>query len=392
MGADGLSEAELRTHLAGSPAERPLGIYVHVPYCASRCGYCDFNTYTAAELGPGVRQDTYVRDVLAELLMARELLGGRTVGSVFFGGGTPTLLPAGDLVAVVAAIREHFDLTADAEITTEANPDSVDSEYFDALLAGGFTRVSLGMQSASTQVLRTLERTHTPGRAVAAAREAHAAGFRHVSLDLIYGTPGESSTDWRESLDAATSAPVDHISAYALTLEPGTAMGTAVRRGVLPGPDPDVAAERYETADEHLSAAGFAWYEISNWARPGGECEHNLAYWRSQDWWGLGPGAHSHIAGARWWNVKHPRAYQAQVARGLLPLADGEVLSEQEQHTERIMLEVRLRSGVSRSLLPPRAAAELRASGLVESAGGDLVRLTRRGRLLADTVITRILP
>ena len=391
VGADGLSEAELRAHVAGSPAGRPLGIYVHVPYCASRCGYCDFNTYTAAELGPGVRQDTFVGDVLAELLMARELLGRRTVGSVFFGGGTPTLLPAADLVAVVAAIREHFDLAVDAEITTEANPDSVDPRYFDALLAGGFTRVSLGMQSASTQVLRTLERTHTSGRAVAAAREAHAAGFRHVSLDLIYGTPGESQSDWRASLDAAVDAPVDHISAYALTLEPGTSMGAAVRRGALAGPDPDVAAERYETADEVLLAHGFAWYEISNWARPGGECAHNLAYWRSADWWGLGPGAHSHVSGARWWNVKHPRAYQTQVGAGLLPLADGEVLSAHEQHTETLMLELRLRSGMAVEVLSPDVLSELLDDGLLQTAGTGHVRLTRRGRLLADIIVTRLL-
>ena len=388
---DGLTAEALRGHLVGWPVGRPLGIYVHVPYCASRCGYCDFNTYTAAELGPGVRQDTFVADVLVELQMVRAMLGERTVTSVFFGGGTPTLLPAHDLVSVVAAIAREFDLAPDAEITTEANPDSVDPAYFQALLAGGFTRVSLGMQSASTQVLRTLERTHTPGRAVAAAHEAHVAGFQHVSLDLIYGTPGESYQDWLASLEAAVAAPVDHISAYALTLESGTAMGSAVAHGKLPAPDPDVAAARYEVAESVLAAHEFQWYEISNWARPGGECVHNLAYWRSADWWGFGPGAHSHIAGARWWNVKHPRTYQATLAARELPWADAELLTPQERHTESIMLELRLRTGIEQSGLPAGVCEELLDVGLLERNADERVRLTLRGRLLADTVTMKLL-
>ncbi|MDI1453867.1 radical SAM family heme chaperone HemW, partial [Streptomyces sp. ATE26] len=311
--------------LAGA-ADRPLGFYLHVPYCATRCGYCDFNTYTATELrGTGgvlASRDNYAGTLTDEVRQARKVLGDdpRQVRTVFVGGGTPTLLPAADLVTMLAAIRDEFGLAPDAEITTEANPESVDPAYLAALREGGFNRISFGMQSARQHVLRVLDRTHTPGRPEACVAEARAAGFEHVNLDLIYGTPGESDDDWRASLDAAIGAGPDHVSAYALIVEEGTQLARRIRRGEVPMTDDDVHADRYLIAEETLSAAGFDWYEVSNWATSeSGRCLHNELYWRGADWWGAGPGAHSHVGGVRWWNVKHPGAYAAALAEGRSP-------------------------------------------------------------------------
>lgn len=363
-----------------------FGVYVHVPFCATRCGYCDFNTYTASEAG----QAGYVDAVLRELSLAAEVAGGRTVDTVFFGGGTPTLLAPEELVRILDGVRGTFGLAPDAEVTTEANPESVSPAVFEALLAGGFTRVSLGMQSAAPHVLEVLERGHTPGRAVEAAREARAAGFAHVSLDLIYGTPGETAEDWRLTLDAALSAEPDHVSAYGLIVEPGTRLAAQVRRGAVPVPDEDAMADRYAAADERLGAAGLGWYEVSNWARSDADrCRHNLGYWASQDWWGAGPGAHGHLDGRRWWNVLHPRAYAQKLADGVLPEQDHEDLDDDTRRVERVMLEVRLRSGVPLALLRPagRAAADrFVGEGLLVVEDERLV-LTPRGRLLADAVI-----
>ena len=288
-----------------------MGLYLHVPFCSSRCGYCDFNTYTATELGDDVRRDDFHAVLAQEVRLAAATLGddARPVDTVFVGGGTPTLLGATGLVALLDAVRSEFGLAPGAEVTTEANPDSVDAPLLDALLAGGYTRLSLGMQSSAASVLRVLDRTHTPGASVAAARAAADAGFAHVNLDLIYGTPGESDDDLRRSVADALSAGVDHVSAYSLIVEDGTPLARRVRRGELPMPDDDVAAARYAIVDDLLTGAGMPWYEVSNWARPGGECRHNLGYWHDDDWWGVGPGAHSHVGGERWWNVKHPRTY-----------------------------------------------------------------------------------
>jgi putative oxygen-independent coproporphyrinogen III oxidase len=365
---------------------RPFGLYLHVPFCASRCGYCDFNTYLGSELGGGSLQASYATDVLAEVRLARDVLGERAplVDTVFVGGGTPTLLPAADLVRLLAEVRSTFGLAPDAEVTTEANPDSVDERYLATLREGGFTRVSFGMQSAVSSVLRVLERTHTPGRAQQAAKEAVAAGFEQVSLDLIYGTPGETDDDWRASLDAALSASPTHVSAYALIVEDGTRLGRQVARGLLPAPDDDVLADRYLLAEQALSDLG--WYEVSNWGEP---CRHNLGYWRGGDWWGIGPGAHSHVGGVRWWNVKHPSAYAERVRAGVSPGAGRELLSYEDRRVERILLEVRLREGLPLDLLRPAglAAAERHAEGgLLELDGGRAV-LTLRGRLLADAVV-----
>ena len=368
---------------------RPFGVYVHVPFCASRCGYCDFNTYLGSELGGGALQASYADAAAAELGGVRAVLGDAApqVDTVFVGGGTPTLLPAEDLVRLLAVVREELGLAPDAEVTTEANPDSVDERYLATLREGGFTRVSFGMQSSVTSVLRVLERTHTSGRPQQAAKEAFAAGFEQVSLDLIYGTPGETDDDWRASLDAALSAGPTHVSAYALIVEDGTRLGRSVARGLLPAPDDDVLADRYLLAEQALG--GLGWYEVSNWGEP---CRHNLGYWRGGDWWGVGPGAHSHVGGVRWWNVKHPATYADRVAAGRSPGAGREVLSAEDRRVERVLLEVRLRDGLPLEVLRPAGAAAAERfvdEGLLEPAAharGKAV-LTLRGRLLADAVV-----
>ncbi len=368
---------------------RPLGLYLHVPFCASRCGYCDFNTYVGSELGGGGLQESYADAAAAELRLARRVLGDAAppVRTVFVGGGTPTLLPATDLVRLLAVVRDELGLAPDAEVTTEANPDSVDERYLATLREGGFTRVSFGMQSAVPAVLRVLDRTHTSGRPQQAVEEAFSAGFEQVSLDLIYGTPGESDDDWRASLDAARAAGPTHVSAYALIVEDGTRLGRQVARGQLPAPDDDVLADRYLLAQAALQDLG--WYEVSNWGEP---CRHNLGYWRGDDWWGVGPGAHSHVGGVRWWNVKHPAAYAGRLAAGVSPGAGRELLGEQDRRVERVLLEVRLREGLPLSVLRPAGlAASVRQvdEGLLELGAHREGRavLTLRGRLLADAVV-----
>jgi putative oxygen-independent coproporphyrinogen III oxidase len=370
----------------------PFGVYVHVPFCITRCGYCDFNTYTPAELG-GVNPDAWLRALQTELRLAAARLDTPPVNTVFVGGGTPSLLGGERLATLLDMVREHFALAADAEVTAEANPESTWPEFFAAIRAAGYTRVSLGMQSVSPRVLGVLDRVHTPNRSAAAAREALAEGFEHVSLDLIYGTPGESDDDLLRSVDAAVDTGVDHVSAYALVVEEGTALARRVRRGELAAPDDDVLAHRYELVDERLCAAGMAWYEVSNWSRPGGECRHNLGYWDGGQWWGAGPGAHGYVGATRWWNVKHPNAYAEMVASGALPVAGFEQLDANAVHTEDVLLKTRLRQGLPLADLSDaeteRAEAVV-ADGLLV-ADGDRLVLTPRGRLLADAVVRTLL-
>lgn len=370
----------------------PFGIYVHVPFCATRCGYCDFNTYTPAELGDAT-PDGWLAALQVELELAARRVGARPVDTVFVGGGTPTLLGGDGLAAVLAAVRTNFTLAPGAEVTTEANPESSSPALFARLREAGYTRVSLGMQSAATHVLKVLDRVHSAGRAPAAAREARAEGFEHVNLDLIYGTPGESDDDLKLSVETALDAGIDHLSAYALIVEDGTALARRVRRGELPAPDDDVLADRYELLDAALSAAGLYWYEVSNWSTPGGECRHNIGYWDGGHWWGAGPGAHGFVGSTRWWNVKHPKAYAQALAEGRLPVADSEELDDTARHIEDVMLRLRLRSGAPRSLLTDaesvRAGVAV-ADGLLDDTGDRLV-LTDRGRLLADAVIRDVL-
>lgn len=381
--------------------ERGFGVYVHVPFCASRCGYCDFNTYTSTELGGGADRQHYVDNVLAELRLAARVLADAPpprVDTVFVGGGTPTLLPTDDLARILDGIDAVWGLAPDVEVTTEANPESVTRDSLKALRAAGYTRISLGMQSVAPGVLAVLDRRHSPGRATAAAREAREVGFEHVNLDLIYGTPGEREEDFAASLAAAIDAGVDHVSAYALIVEDGTRLAARMRRGELPYPSDDVAADRYLAAEAALTSAGFAWYEVSNWARsPAAQCRHNLLYWTGGDWWGLGPGAHSHVRGVRWWNVKHPTAYARRLAAGVSPGQGREVLSDRERHIEDVMLRLRLASGLPLAVLDDhgRAAADRAlGDGLLQEepyADGRAV-LTLRGRLLADAVVRDLLP
>jgi putative oxygen-independent coproporphyrinogen III oxidase len=416
--ADGrLPEASARAFGA-----RPFGVYVHVPFCRTRCGYCDFNTYTATELGGGASQAEYPALAMRELDLARQILPAPqkmsdttaataplapkifdnsnkveaapgSVATVFFGGGTPTLLPPQQIGNILKKIAETFGLDPDAEVTVEANPETVTPRSLEALRKAGVTRMSFGMQSAAPHVLKTLDRVHEPGRPQQCAQWARAAGFEHVSLDLIYGTPGESDDDWRRSLDAALAAGPDHISAYALIVEDGTRLAAKVRRGEIPAPDDDALADRYLIADDMLGAAGLTWYEISNWARDEkARCRHNMLYWTGGDWWGVGPGAHSHVGGTRWWNVRHPSAYAARLAEGRSPAHGREVLTDAERRMEEIMLGVRLADGLPVTAVSGTAlssAERIMASALLDPAAyqaGRLV-LTRQGRLLADAVV-----
>lgn len=380
--------------------DRRFGVYVHVPYCRVRCGYCDFNTYTASELG-GTSRGDYAAQVQQELRFAsatmdRAGLPERPVSTVFFGGGTPTLLPASDLVALLGGIREQWKLAPGAEVTTEANPDSVDEAYLHALAEAGFTRVSFGMQSAVPHVLRTLDRTHEPERVPLVTRWAREAGLQ-VSVDLIYGTPGESLSDWERSVDAALATEPDHISAYALIIEQGTKLAAQIKRGQVAEPDEDLHAEMYELADARFSEAGFSWYEISNWARSEAtRSRHNLAYWTGDDWWAAGPGAHSHMGGVRWWNVKHPSPYAERIARGVSPAHAREILAPEAIRDERILLETRIREGLPVATLTEeerKAIPQLIADELIDGRSAIRGRVvpTLRGRLLADTVVHRLL-
>ena len=385
-------------------ATRNFGVYLHVPFCRVRCGYCDFNTYTSDELR-GAKRTDYAGQAVAEVALAARVLHDaglppRPVSTVFFGGGTPTLLPATDLTAMLHSVVDTWGLVDGAEVTTEANPDSVDLDYLLALKRAGFTRVSFGMQSAVPHVLATLERTHDPSRIPLVVEWAREAGLQ-VSLDLIYGTPGESLADWGESLDQALAQKPDHLSAYALIVEDGTKLAAQIRRGEVAEPDDDLEADMYELADRRLGAAGYEWYEVSNWALAGGtdgldrRSRHNLAYWQGHDWWGVGPGAHSHVGGVRWWNVKHPAAYADRIAAGLSPAAGRETLDADTRRVEAVLLRTRLREGMPVAELEAsgrHAVAGLIADGLVDAraAIAGRLELTLRGRLLADAVVRRL--
>ncbi|PYY44360.1 coproporphyrinogen III oxidase [Curtobacterium sp. MCLR17_043] len=378
----------------------PFGVYVHVPFCRVRCGYCDFNTYTASELR-GVRRDDYAGHAVREIEWAATVLDRsgvprRPVSTVFFGGGTPTMLPASDLAMILRAIDDTWGILPGAEVTTEANPDSVDAASLETLRAGGFNRISYGMQSAVPHVLATLDRTHDPLRVPVVVDLAKQQGL-DVSLDLIYSTPGESLTDWRTSLDAAIACEPDHVSAYSLIVEDGTAMGRMVARGELPAPDDDLAADMYELADQVLSDAGYSWYEVSNWARGDAHASrHNLSYWKGHDWWGVGPGAHSAVAGTRWWNVKHPAAYANRVLSGESPAAGRETIDDETRYVERLLLAARVRGELATSEIRQEArgrVAGLIARGLVDGSAAvrGRIDLTLQGRLLADAVVRELL-
>ncbi|AEX72606.1 radical SAM family heme chaperone HemW [Corynebacterium diphtheriae] len=370
-----------------------FGVYVHVPFCSSRCGYCDFNTYTPGELGGTASPESYLDALEKELELAAASGTTRPATTVFIGGGTPSMLGASGLTRVLSAVRNTIGIALGAEVTTESNPETTSPEFFSELLESGYNRISLGMQSASSSVLRVLERKHTPGRAFDAAREAMNAGFLHVNLDMIYGTPTETDDDVRLTLERALDTGVDHISAYSLIVEDGTAMARKVRKGQLPPPNEDVYADRYGLIDTALRAQGFDWYEVSNWAKPGGECQHNLGYWLDGDWWGAGPGAHSHIASRRFFNVKHPSTYAQHLAQGQLPIKEEELLDSTERHEESVMLGLRLRQGLelSRFTEAERAVIEKYVGLKLLHIYDGRVASTLQGRLLIDGIIADIL-
>jgi putative oxygen-independent coproporphyrinogen III oxidase len=409
---------ELPVSVALDADSRNFGVYIHVPFCRVRCGYCDFNTYTSDELR-GAKRTDYAGQAIAEIVFGKTVLEQATVplrpvATVFFGGGTPTLLPVTDLASMLAAVRDTYGFVDGAEVTTEANPDSVDAAYLTSLKVAGFTRVSFGMQSAVPHVLATLERTHDPARVPLVVGWAREAGLQ-VSVDLIYGTPGESLDDWRASLVQAISLQPDHISAYSLIVEDGTKLARQIRRGEVAQPDEDLQADMYELADELLGVAGYHWYEVSNWAKvdaaaPAAEfseiaeglhagefrSRHNLAYWQGHDWWGVGPGAHSHVGGVRWWNVKHPAAYADRILAGHSPAAGRETLNPETQQIEKVLLGSRIRDGLTIAELPASARPAipgLIADGLIEGSNAihGTINLTLRGRLLADAVVRRLL-
>jgi putative oxygen-independent coproporphyrinogen III oxidase len=375
---------------------KAFSVYVHVPFCASRCGYCDFNTYTALELsrdGATITQANYADTLALEIQMASAQLGPRPISTIFFGGGTPTLLAPTAIKETMSLLRERFGFADDIEITTEANPESVTRNSLEQLRESGVNRISFGMQSAVPHVLAVLDRTHSPERLISAVNDAKAVGFEHISVDLIYGTPSESLTDWQCSVDTALGLPIDHISAYALIVEDGTKFARKVASGEVIMPDDDETADKYLIASEAFEAAGFSWYEVSNWARAGGECRHNLAYWRGDDWWGFGPGAHSHLSGERFWNVKHPVAYAQRLVAGEIPIMDRETLTPAQREVERIMLNLRIRKGIPTPSLPGVSALQALADGYFDSesfASGRAV-LTVKGRLMADAVVRSLI-
>lgn len=392
MPADG----SLPNSVAAGADKRTMSAYVHVPFCRVRCGYCDFNTYTATELS-GVSQSTYVGEIEKEIKLSARVLGStgiavRPLSSVFFGGGTPTLLPASDLIRVLNNLRDLHGFAPGAEITTEANPDTLTPQYVEELAQAGFTRISIGMQSAVPSVLATLDRTHNPQSVGPAVHAAQAAGLE-VSVDLIYGTPGETLSQWRESVEAAIELDTGHISAYALIVEDGTALERRIRRGELPVPDDDLEADMYELADQQLGAAGFQWYEVSNWSKTSAQRSiHNMKYWQGQDWWGYGPGAHSHIGGTRFWNVKHPAAYAQQLALNNSPAAGWEQPDREARKLERILLGSRIREGISTNGIRRETLSQLSSDGLIDAdaASRGLLTLTLAGRLRADDVVRRV--
>jgi oxygen-independent coproporphyrinogen-3 oxidase len=371
-----------------------LSFYVHIPYCVRRCGYCDFNTYTPSELQDGATLEIvsgdYIDAVLKELEQAP---AGQEVPTIFFGGGTPSLLPPKDLGRVITAIKERYTVTTDCEITLEANPDSVTKEKLEQLIVAGFNRISFGMQSSNPEVLKVLDRTHNPENVRKAVEMARAAGFSSISIDLIYGAPGETLSDWASTVKEALTLDTDHISAYALIVEEGTKLAAQIKRGEYTMPDDDLMADMYLLIDQQTLQKGLKWYELSNWSKPGHECRHNIAYWKSNNWWGLGPGAHSHIDQKRFWNVKHPNAYKERVFAGLSPIKDSEELGDAEKKSEYIMLAIRMPEGVRKSALTvaqyERTMEYIKSGHVIERESS--LALTPKGRLIADRITHEML-
>ena len=378
-----------------------LAFYIHIPYCVKRCGYCDFNTYTPAELQltEGLTQisNSYIDLLVKEIEFARNQVGeSALVPSIFFGGGTPSLMEASDIKRVITAISKQFKLDPIAEVTLETNPDTVTKEKLKQFYDAGVNRISFGMQSSVLHVLKTLDRTHNPENLPQVTKWASEVGFKEISVDLIYGTPGESKQDWQQSIDSALALPISHISAYALIVEEGTKLAAQIKRGEITKPDDDLTAEKYIMADKAFTTAGFNWYELSNWAKPNSQSKHNLAYWLGHNWWGAGPGAHSHINGKRFWNVKHPNLYKQKIQARETVILDSEVLKGSQIESERLMLSIRLPQGLEKNTLNNQQILELTDyvnSGHLDQENWNLGRatLTLDGRLIADRIVREIL-
>ena len=378
-----------------------LAFYIHIPYCVKRCGYCDFNTYTPAELQltEGLTQisNSYIDLLVKEIEFARNQVGeSAIVPSIFFGGGTPSLMEASDIKRVITAISKQFKLDPIAEVTLETNPDTVTKEKLKQFYDAGVNRISFGMQSSVPHVLKTLDRTHNPENLPQVTKWATEVGFKEISVDLIYGTPGESKQDWQQSIDSALALPISHISAYALIVEDGTKLAAQIKRGEIAKPDDDLTAEKYIMADKAFTTAGFHWYELSNWAKPNSQSKHNLAYWLGHNWWGAGPGAHSHINGKRFWNVKHPNLYKQKIQANETVILDSEVLKDSQIESERLMLSIRLPQGLEKNTLNNQQILELTDyvnSGHLDQENWNLGRatLTLDGRLIADRIVREIL-
>lgn len=371
-----------------SERAQKTGVYVHIPFCAVRCDYCDFATWTDRTHLVDAYVDACVLDLRRRALAP--------VDTVFFGGGTPSLLTGSQLTAILDAIPR----TADAEVTVECNPDSVDVEKLRAYADHGVNRLSFGVQSMRPHVLVALGRTHDPGNVARSVDTARAVGIVRHNLDLIYGTPGETVDDWSATLAASLALDPGHVSAYALTVEPGTPLGKAVVEGARQAPDDDDQAIKYELADDHLTRSGRPWYEVSNWARPGDECRHNLLYWQGGEYTAIGCAAHGYTGGRRWWNVRTPERYVEAVRAGRSAEAGDETLTGPERAAERVVLTLRTAAGIKLPLPaadPSRVDScldDLRAAGLVDckgERGHGRVVLTRRGRLLGNEVAARIL-
>jgi len=358
------------------------GLYVHVPFCLTRCGYCDFNAYA----GLGHLSNRYVRALAAEADLHAPGWHGVEFVSVFFGGGTPTTLDPSELVGLIDHCRAVLAFDDPVEITVEANPDTVDAESLTALRRGGVNRLSMGAQSFDPAVLAALERVHQPTSVRRAFADARAAGFDDVNVDLIFGANGESVDSWRHTLEETVALQPEHISAYALTIEPATPLGRAVEAGRTPPPDPDAQADMFELACELLGASGYEHYEVSNWALPGRECRHNLGYWERRPYLGLGAGAHSWRDGRRWWNVRPPEQYLATVESGSDPIGGEELLDDEASRLESVFLGLRTSAGIPASDVDAHRAAPFLEEGLLDERDGRLV-LTERGLFLANDVV-----
>lgn len=361
------------------------GIYVHVPFCLTRCGYCDFNAYAGLD---GLKP-RYLRALLGEIALAAPAWDGTAVGSVFLGGGTPTTMSPGDLGALLDALRASFAVVDDAEVTLEANPDTIEEASLAALLEVGYTRLSMGAQSFDPAVLQALERVHAPGSVRRAWAAVRAAGYSNVNLDLIYGAHAETLESWERTLAETIDLAPEHVSAYALTIEPATALGRAVARGEVPAPDPDLQADMFLLACSMLGDAGYGHYEVSNWAKPGYECRHNLGYWRRQPSLGLGAGAHSYRDDRRWWNVRPPGDYLARVERGELPVGGEETLEAGDAYLEELFLRLRIFEGVPASWIDGDRAEPFLDRGLLTEERGSLVP-TERGMLLLNELVLNL--